>query len=97
TSRKKTRRISGIWWDPPGLDRHIVRMMNMTVREAAFEAYLEIMDDKAYSNIVIDEVLESGELSDKDKGLFTELVYGTVANRLTVECYLQPFYKTQVY
>ena len=71
-------------------------MMNMTVREAAFEAYLEIMDDKAYSNIVIDEVIESGELSDKDKGLFTELVYGTVANRLTLEFYLQPFYKTKV-
>ena len=71
-------------------------MMNMTVREAAFEAYLDIMDDKAFSNIVIDEVLESGDLSDKDKGLFTELVYGTVANRLTLEFYLQPFYKTKV-
>lgn len=71
-------------------------MMNMTVREAAFEAYLDIMDDKAYSNIVIDEVIESGELSDKDKGLFTEMVYGTIANRLTLEFYLQPFYKTKV-
>lgn len=71
-------------------------MMNMTVREAAFEAYLDIMEDKAYSNIVIDDVLASGELSEKDKGLFTEIVYGTVANRLTLEFYLQPFYKTKV-
>lgn len=71
-------------------------MMDMTVREAAFKAYLDIMDDKAYSNIVIDEVIESGELSEKDKGLFTELVYGTLANRLTLEFYLQPFYKTKV-
>lgn len=68
----------------------------MTVREAAFEAYLDIMEDKAYSNIVIDDVLASGELSEKDKGLFTEIVYGTVANRLTLEFYLQPFYKTKV-
>src|SRR5699024_10618089 len=43
-----------------------------------------------------DEVLASGEISEKDKGLFTEIVYGTVANRLTLEFYLQPFYKTKV-
>ncbi|SOC37982.1 16S rRNA (cytosine967-C5)-methyltransferase [Salinicoccus kekensis] len=71
-------------------------MMKMTVREAAFAAYMKIMDEKAYSNIVIDEVLKSGEISGKDAGLFTELIYGTLSRRLTLEFYLQPFLRTKV-
>lgn len=71
-------------------------MMNMTVREAAFDAYLKIMDEKAYSNIVIDEVLSSGEVSPKDSGLFTGLIYGTLSRQLTLEFYLQPFLRTKV-
>ena len=55
-----------------------------TVREAAFETLLSINQDKAYSNLKINEVLKESEMSRADKGLFTELVYGTLKHKFTL-------------
>lgn len=68
----------------------------MNVRELALNAYQKIMDDKAYSNIVINDMLRKEEIPDADKGLFTELVYGTLSYKLTLDFYAQPFLKTRL-
>ncbi|MCD8914617.1 16S rRNA (cytosine(967)-C(5))-methyltransferase RsmB [Staphylococcus simulans] len=67
-----------------------------TVREAAFETLLSINQDKAYSNLKINEVLKESELSRADKGLFTELVYGTLKHKFTLDYYLKPFVQTRI-
>ena len=46
------------------------------VRLLAFETLQDIINDKAYSNIIINEVLTNNELNRADKNLLTELVYG---------------------
>lgn len=67
-----------------------------TVREAAFETLLSINQDKAYSNLKINEVLKESEMSRADKGLFTELVYGTLKHKFTLDYYLKPFVQTRI-
>lgn len=48
----------------------------------------EIFDKEAYSNIVLNQQLKGSVMSQKDKNLATELVYGTVARKITLEWYL---------
>ena len=43
----------------------------MTVRALALELYQEVIDDKAYSNIVLNEALRFEELNNEDRGLLT--------------------------
>lgn len=52
--------------------------IDTNVRQLAFETLQDIINDKAYSNIIINDVLSNNELNRADKGLFTELVYGTL-------------------
>ena len=54
----------------------------INVRSLAFETLQDILNDKAYSNIVINEVLSEYELTRADKGLLTELVYGTLKKNI---------------
>ncbi|PNZ58335.1 16S rRNA (cytosine(967)-C(5))-methyltransferase RsmB [Staphylococcus casei] len=66
------------------------------VRELAFETLQYIMNDKAYSNIIINDVLSNNELNRADKGLFTELVYGTLKRKFTLDYLLKPFVQTKL-
>lgn len=70
--------------------------MTNSIRGLAFETIQAILDEGAYSNLEINEVLSTYEISDLDKGLFTELVYGTVKRKYTLDFYLKPFLKTKI-
>lgn len=63
----------------------------MNVRKLAVDAIDKIMINNAYSNIVVNDVLNKYELSNEDRGLFTNLVYGTLQHLLTIEYYIEPF------
>ena len=68
----------------------------MTVRALALELYEDVIDNKAYSNIVLNEALRFEELNSQDKGLLTEILYGTLQHKLTLEYYVRPFVKTKL-
>lgn len=68
----------------------------MTVRALALELYEEVIDNKAYSNIVLNDALRFEELNPQDKGLLTEILYGTLQHKLTLEYYVRPFIKTKL-
>ena len=59
------------------------------VRALAFETIQDIINDKAYSNIIINDVLSNNELNRADKGLYTELVYGTLKRKYTLDYLLK--------
>ena len=67
----------------------------MTKVETARSLALSVLDDvfinQAYSNIALNKHLKGSQISAVDKGLVTELVYGTVARKLTLEWYLSHF------
>ncbi len=48
----------------------------------------DVFDNGAYSNIALNQALQSSAMSQKDKSLVTELIYGTVARKITLEWYL---------
>jgi len=55
-----------------------------TARQLAFEA-LRAIDRGAFADVVIDRKLKESQLSSQDKGLVTELVYGSVRRRRTLD------------
>lgn len=68
----------------------------MNVRELALEAYTRITEEGGYSNIVLNDIIKNNEMESADRGLLTEIVYGTISKRLTIEFYIKPYINTKV-
>ena len=62
-----------------------------TARSLALAVLEDVFNNQAYSNIALNKHLKGSQLSAADKGLVTEIVYGTVARKLTLEWYLSHF------
>ncbi|MFM9319018.1 16S rRNA (cytosine(967)-C(5))-methyltransferase RsmB [Streptococcus sp. ST16] len=62
-----------------------------TARSLALTVLENVFVNQAYSNIALNKYLKGSQLSAPDKGLVTEIVYGTVARKLTLEWYLSHF------
>ena len=62
-----------------------------TARNQALAVLEDVFVNQAYSNIALNKHLKGSQLSVADKGLVTEIVYGTVARKLTLEWYLSHF------
>ena len=62
-----------------------------TARSLALAVLEDVFVNQAYSNIALNKHLKGSQLSAADKGLVTEIVYGTVARKLTLEWYLSHF------
>lgn len=62
-----------------------------TARSLALAVLEDVFVNQAYSNIALNKHLKGSQLSVADKGLVTEIVYGTVARKLTLEWYLSHF------
>ncbi|MCY9414791.1 16S rRNA (cytosine(967)-C(5))-methyltransferase, partial [Bacillus haynesii] len=67
--------------------------MKNNVREVALDALVKLDQNQAYSNLLLQSVMKANDLSDKDRGLLTELVYGTLQNKLALDYMLKPFIK----
>ena len=68
----------------------------MTARDAAVRALLAVQEKGGYSNVVLDELLESVELSVKDRALASRLLYGVTERRLTLDYLLNQTASTPV-
>ncbi|MFU2222563.1 16S rRNA (cytosine(967)-C(5))-methyltransferase RsmB [Streptococcus pluranimalium] len=60
-------------------------------RGGALIALEKVFHEEAYSNIALNSLLNNRHYDDRDKGLITEIVYGTVARKITLEWYLAHF------
>lgn len=60
-------------------------------RELALDALLRIEKDKAYSNLTVNRLLNDHPLSRHDAALVTELVYGTIQRKNTLDFYISRF------
>ncbi len=61
------------------------------VREAALDVIEKINKNQAYSNLLLNETIKKHQLSRKDTGLLTEIVYGTIQRKQTLDFYLDDF------
>lgn len=64
-----------------------------SAREAALDILLKIVKQKAYSQIVLNDTLEKSPFERKDRGFISQMVYGVVQHRLTLDYYLSGFLK----
>ncbi|PWW27424.1 16S rRNA (cytosine967-C5)-methyltransferase [Cytobacillus oceanisediminis] len=63
------------------------------VRETALELLETIEKNQSYSNLLLNNAIKKNEISQKDIGLLTELTYGTLQRRMTLDFFLNPFLK----
>ncbi len=64
-------------------------------REAALVALYKIEYEGAYSNMAVKDVL-SGSADSRDKGLITELIYGVIRRKLTLDYIISKYSKTKL-
>ncbi|KRK79980.1 16S rRNA (cytosine(967)-C(5))-methyltransferase RsmB [Companilactobacillus nodensis] len=66
-------------------------MKNNNPRDLAVETLNRVLQNKAYSNIEINNILQHAELSEPDSRLMTNIVYGVLQHKLTLEYQLKPY------
>lgn len=64
-----------------------------SVRGLAVEILTRVQQENAYSNLLLNQVLQAEHLSVRDQALLTQIVYGSLQHRLTLEYWLAPFIK----
>lgn len=60
-------------------------------RLAALELLIQVSEEEAYSNLLLKSYMTKHRLSDKDGRLMTEIVYGTISRKMTLEYGLTDF------
>ena len=65
-------------------------------REVALKILYDVNQNGAYSNIVMNKFLEGNDLKDVDRGLVTELVYGTLKWMLTIDYIIEQYSKVKL-
>src|SRR5699024_9065015 len=66
-------------------------MGEKTFRTICLELLQRIDGDSGYSHLLIDREIKRHQLTNKDAALLTEIVYGTMERKMTLDYMLEPF------
>lgn len=66
-------------------------MEKYLLRNTAIELLMRIEQDSGYSHLLISHEINAKNISPKDEGLLTELVYGTIQYKMTLDYYIDSF------
>ena len=68
------------------------------VREIALKALYKINEEGAYSNIALDKIINDNikKINQRDIGFISEIVYGTVTWRLTIDEIIKKYSKIRI-
>ncbi|SDJ73330.1 16S rRNA (cytosine(967)-C(5))-methyltransferase RsmB [Sediminibacillus albus] len=66
-------------------------MAKYQLRKTALDILVRVGENGGFSHLLIDRAIKTEGFSDRDEGLLTEIVYGTIQRRLTLEYYLDHF------
>jgi len=61
------------------------------VRDAALTILLAVDKHQAYSNLLLNQTINKYKIDAKDRALLTELTYGTLQHKYTLDYYLEPY------
>lgn len=61
------------------------------LRHTIIDLLVRIDEDSGYSHLLIANEIKKRKISSKDERLLTEIVYGTIERKLTLDYYLAPF------
>jgi len=62
--------------------------VNKSARQVALDILIKVEEAGAYSNLQLNRSLQQSDLSRQDAALVTELVYGTISRKLTIDYWL---------
>ena len=65
----------------------------MNSREVALNIINRVLIEGAYSNLVLSNELNESDLNEKDRALVTELVYGTIRRKKTLDMIISNYIK----
>ena len=65
----------------------------MNSRKLARQIIQRVLEEGAYSNLVLSKELNRDDIDEKDKGLITEIVYGTLRRKRTLDVLIGNFVK----
>ncbi|WP_284139904.1 16S rRNA (cytosine(967)-C(5))-methyltransferase RsmB [Virgibacillus sp. LDC-1] len=68
-------------------------MEKYLLRNTILDLLLRIDQDNGYSHLLINHEIKSKHIPVKDEALLTEIVYGTIQQKLTLDFYIQHFIK----
>lgn len=71
-------------------------IVKKTVRYKAMQILVAVEQEEAYLNLKLSQVLEQSELSQLDKNLLTELVYGVTQRRLTLDYLMMNYVQKKI-
>ncbi|URZ00811.1 16S rRNA (cytosine(967)-C(5))-methyltransferase RsmB [Clostridium felsineum] len=69
--------------------------MNNT-RKIVLDVLNKVFSNDGFSNIVLNKALKNSEISSKDKGFITEIVYGTIKYKYSIDIIISKFIKTKI-
>ncbi|WP_067730881.1 16S rRNA (cytosine(967)-C(5))-methyltransferase RsmB [Oceanobacillus damuensis] len=67
--------------------------MKYRLRNTILDLLMRIEKDSGFSHLLIDNEIKSSRIPEKDEGLLTEIVYGTLQRQMTLDFYLASFVK----
>lgn len=67
--------------------------LKKNVRETAMDLLTAVEKNQSYSNLLLNTYINRNQINQKDVGLLTELTYGTLQRRMTLDFFLEPFIK----
>lgn len=70
-------------------------MTKHLLRNTILDLLLRIEEDSGYSHLLINHEIKQRNIDPKDVGLLTEVVYGTMERKLTLDYYLEPFIESK--
>ncbi|WP_153124135.1 16S rRNA (cytosine(967)-C(5))-methyltransferase RsmB [Peribacillus tepidiphilus] len=68
-----------------------MKKQKVSVRELAVDLLESVEKNQSYSNLLLNHYINKYQLSPADSGLLTEITYGTIQRKYTLDYYLSPF------
>ncbi|GLC87455.1 16S rRNA (cytosine(967)-C(5))-methyltransferase RsmB [Lysinibacillus piscis] len=78
------------------MSKKSVVIWNGNVRDAALSILLAVDKSQAYSNLLLNETIKRHKIEAKDRALLTEITYGTLQHKMTLDYYLEPFIRGSI-
>lgn len=63
------------------------------VRDLALDILESVDKNQSYSNLLLNNLINKHQLSSVDSGLLTEITYGTIQRKMTLDYFLKPYIK----
>lgn len=69
--------------------------MKFKLRKTILDLLMRIDEDSGFSHLIIDHEINRRNIEPKDQALLTEVVYGTMERKMTLDFFLEPFIKNK--